>query len=86
MGAYSQMPVFVPQKSMLLSLVLTFFFGPLGMFYSTILGGLVMLVAYVVIGILTLGWGLAVLHPVAMAWGAWAVHEYNGRAARRAVY
>ncbi len=79
MSAYPTIPVYVPQKSMVLSLVLTFFFGPFGMFYSTVLGGFVMLVAYLVVGIVTLGWGLAVLHPVAMAWGAWAVHSYNER-------
>ncbi len=71
-------PVAAPQKSMILSLLLTFFFGPFGMFYSTIPGALVMLVAYIGIGIVTLGWGLAVLHPIAMIWGAWAVHTYNG--------
>jgi hypothetical protein len=84
MSAYPNIPVYVPQKSMILSLVLTFFFGPLGMLYSTILGGLIMLVAYVVIGILTLGWGIAVLHPIAMAWGAWAVHAHNECRLRRA--
>lgn len=84
MSAYPNLPFYVPQKSMILSLVLTFFFGPFGMFYSTVLGGLVMLVAYLVIGIPTLGWGLAVLHPIAMAWGAWAVHTHNEGRLRRA--
>ncbi len=84
MSAYPQIPVYIPQKSMILSLVLTFFFGPLGMLYSTVIGALIMLVAYVVIGILTLGWGIAVLHPIAMAWGAWAVHTHNENRLRRA--
>ncbi len=57
-------------KSVVLSLVLTFFFGPFGMLYSTVIGGIIMLVLYVAIGIPTLGWGLAVLHPIAMIWGA----------------
>jgi hypothetical protein len=84
MSAYPQSSIYVPQKSMVLSLVLTFFFGPLGMLYSTMIGAIIMLVAYVVIGILTLGWGLAVLHPIAMIWGAWATHEYNQRRLRGA--
>jgi len=84
MSAYPQIPVYVPQKSIILSLVLTFFFGPLGMLYSTVIGALIMLVAYVVIGILTLGWGIAVLHPIAMIWGAWAVHTHNENRLRRA--
>ena len=57
-------------KSVVLSLILTFFFGPFGMLYSTVVGGLVMLVLYVVVGVLTLGWGLIALHPIAMIWGA----------------
>ncbi|SFS03786.1 hypothetical protein SAMN05421771_0812 [Granulicella pectinivorans] len=65
------------RKSVVLSLVLTFFFGPFGMLYSTVPGALVMMVLYVAIGIPTLGWGLAVLHPIAMIWGAIAADRAN---------
>lgn len=65
------------RKSVLLSLVLTFFFGPFGMLYSTVPGAVIMLVLYIVVGIVTLGWGLAALHPIAMIWGAWAAHNAN---------
>jgi hypothetical protein len=58
------------RKSVVLSLVLTFFLGPFGMLYSTVPGALVMLVLYVVLGIITLGWAIAVLPPMAMIWGA----------------
>ncbi len=69
----------MPQhKSVLISLLLTFFFGPFGMLYSTVVGAVVMLVLYLAIGIPTLGWGLAVLHPIAMIWGALAAHRANG--------
>ena len=68
----------MPQrKSVLLSLVLTFFLGPFGMLYSTVVGGLVMLVLYVVLGIPTFGWALAALHPIAMIWGAVAADRAN---------
>ncbi len=63
------------QKSVVLSLVLTFFFGPFGMLYSTVIGAIVMLVLYLAIGIPTLGWGLTVLHPMAMIWGAIAASK-----------
>ena len=79
MSAFSPSYPGRPQKSVLLSLVLTFFLGPFGMFYSTVTGAIVMLVLYLAIGIPTLGWGLAVLHPIAMIWGAWAAHDYNQR-------
>ena len=83
MGSYP--PVIVANtKSVLLSLVLTFFFGPFGMLYSTITGGLIMMVLYVVIGVPTFGWGIAVLHPIAMIWGAMATNSYNDRLLRRA--
>lgn len=65
------------RKSVVLSLVLTFFLGPFGMFYSTVPGALIMLVLYVVLGILTLGWALTVLHPMAMIWGAVAADRAN---------
>lgn len=58
------------RKSVLLSLVLTFFLGPFGMLYSTVTGAVVMLVLYIGLGIVTFGWALAVLHPIAMIWGA----------------
>lgn len=58
------------RKSVLLSLVLTFFLGPFGMLYSTVTGAIVMLVLYIGLGIVTFGWALAVLHPIAMIWGA----------------
>ncbi|SEB77110.1 hypothetical protein SAMN05443244_1795 [Terriglobus roseus] len=65
------------RKSVLLSLVLTFFFGPFGMLYSTVPGALIMLVLYVALGIPTLGWAIAVLHPIAMIWGAIAADRAN---------
>ena len=65
------------RKSVVLSLVLTFFLGPFGMLYSTVVGAVVMLILYVALGIPTLGWAIAGLHPIAMIWGAWAAHQAN---------
>lgn len=65
------------RKSVLLSLVLTFFFGPFGMLYSTVTGAIIMLVLYVALGIPTLGWAIAALHPIAMIWGAVAADLAN---------
>ncbi len=62
-------------KNVVLSLVLTLFLGPFGMLYSTITGALVMLVLYLALGIPTLGWALAGLHPIAMIWAAWAASK-----------
>ena len=65
------------RKSVLLSLVLTFFLGPFGMLYSTIPGAIIMLVLYIGLGIITFGWALAALHPIAMIWGAVAADRAN---------
>jgi len=65
------------RKSVVLSLVLTFFLGPFGMLYSTVPGAIIMLILYVALGIPTLGWAIAGLHPIAMILGAWAAHRAN---------
>lgn len=79
-GDMNQKSIIVnPGKSVFASLILTFFFGPLGMFYSTIPGALIMLIFYILVGIVTLGLGLVILHPITMIWGAMAVSSYNRR-------
>jgi hypothetical protein len=65
------------RKSVVIALLLTFFFGPFGMLYSTVTGAIVMLILYVALGIPTLGWALAGLHPIALIWAAWAAHKSN---------
>ena len=47
------------------------------MLYSTVLGAVVMLVLYVALGIPTLGWAIAGLHPIAMIWAAIAANRTN---------
>jgi len=68
-------------KSVGVSLLLTFFFGPLGLLYSTVIGAIVMLFLYLIIGIITLGFGIIILHPIAMIWGAVSVSNYNKKLA-----
>jgi positive regulator of sigma E activity len=69
--------VTLPPKSMVTSLLLTFFFGSLGMLYSTIIGAVIMFIISVIVAILTLGFGLLVTQPICMIWGAIAVNNYN---------
>jgi|GEM_PF-2824207 len=69
-----------PPQSVVTALVLTFFFGPLGMLYSTVLGAVVMIVAALVIGPLTLGIGLFLIWPLSMVWGAMAAANANKKA------
>lgn len=69
--------VVTPTKSMGLSIILTVIFGPLGMFYSTISGAIVMLILTGIVGFFTVGFGLLVTWPVCIIWGALAVKGYN---------
>jgi hypothetical protein len=61
------------------ALVLTFFFGPFGMLYSTVSGALVMLAVLFVVGFLVFGLFWFLLWPLAwagsMVWGALAAAQ-----------
>ncbi len=60
-----------------ISIALTLFFGPLGMFYSTILGAIVMIIIDIIVGIFTFGLGLIVTWPIQVIWAAIATSMYN---------
>lgn len=65
------------QKSMGLTLLLAILFGPLGMLYSTIIGGIVMIVVNIIIAFITLGFGLLLTWPICVIWAAIATNNYN---------
>lgn len=69
--------VVTPTKNMGISIILTFLFGPLGMFYSTILGGIIMSVISLVVGIITFGIGFLLTWPICIIWGAVSTSLYN---------
>lgn len=78
-------------KSVGIAILLTFLFGPLGMFYSTILGAIIMLIVTIG-GLLSMvifpfnffGIPLILIWPVSIIWGALAAHFYNKRLLRAA--
>lgn len=69
--------VVTPTKSMGIAIILTVLFGPLGMLYSTIIGGVIMLIASVILGAVTFGLGLLVTWPICIIWAAVAVSSHN---------
>ncbi len=73
----TQKIITVPTKSIGLSILLTFLFGPLGMLYSTIVGGIIMFIVSIIVFILTLGFGILITWPICVIWGAIAVDIYN---------
>ncbi len=72
-----QVVIVKSQKSVGISLLLTFFFGPLGLFYSSVMGAIIMLVLGVTISLLTAGLGYVLVDLICMIWGAIAVSKYN---------
>jgi hypothetical protein len=73
----NQVAVAPQPKSVAVALVLTFFFGPLGMLYSTVAGGLIMLGLNLVLGTLTLGLFFLISWPIQMVWAAMAAQKAN---------
>ena len=69
--------VVTPTKSMGISIILTILFGPLGMLYSTIWGGVIMFVISAIVGFLTVGLGLIITWPICVIWAAVATSSYN---------
>src|SRR5215213_3137325 len=71
--------VVLTPKSVGLAAVLAFFFGPLGMLYSTVLGAVVMFAVELVVGVATLGLGLFFTWPLCMIWAVVAANHHNDR-------
>ena len=72
-----------PGKSAGLAAVLAFFFGPLGMLYSTVVGALFMGVIWILVAVATVGLGLFVVHPICAVWAAMAASSHNAKQTRR---
>jgi len=67
-------------KSTMVAVILAFLFGPLGMMYATVSGGVIMLIISLVVGIVTLGFGLLFTWPVCVIWAALAADKQNKKA------
>lgn len=68
------------EKSMVASILLSLFFGPLGLLYASVTGGIVMLLICIVVGILTVGLGLFITFPICIIWAVVATNTYNENA------
>lgn len=79
-GAVTGTPADMPSdKSVGAALVLTFLFGPLGLFYVSVLAACVMIVVTIFLGIITLGFGLPVAWCACMIWGGVAASNQHSR-------
>ena len=68
-----------PHKSVGLAVLLSLVFGPLGMFYSTIGGALVMMFFGGLFVTVTMGAGVIFVIPVCMIWAGSAASSHNYR-------
>lgn len=71
------------KKSLGLAVVLSLFFGPLGLLYSSVTGGVIMFFVSIFIGLITLGFGLVFSWLVCVVWSVAAVNNYNERISNR---
>ena len=69
--------VVVSTKSIGLAIALAFFFGPLGMLYSTIMGAVVMFFVCIPVVIFTAGFGLLLTIPACTIWAYLAAKSHN---------
>jgi hypothetical protein len=67
-------------KSVGIAIILTVLFGPLGMFYSTIIGAIIMMIISLIMALVTAGLGLIFTWPVCIIWGALAAKAHNKKA------
>jgi hypothetical protein len=65
------------KKSVFVAVLLALFFGPLGMLYSTITGGIVMFFVHLVVGLMTIGFGVFITWPIGVIWAAIAAKNAN---------
>lgn len=64
-------------KSVGIAFLLSFLFGPLGLFYSSVAGGIIMLILGVAVGIITLGFGLIFIWIACIIWAVIAANSAN---------
>lgn len=64
-------------KSVFLAVVLTFFFGPLGLFYASTWGAAVLITIAAVGVVPTIGYVLVFVWPASIAWAAVAASNHH---------
>ena len=70
-----------PAKSIWAAFFLTFLFGPLGLLYATVAGGILLTLCAVILVPLTAGIAAFVIWPISIVWGVVAAVIYKSRAA-----
>lgn len=89
-GSQSNFVIAQPIKSVGIGIVLSLLFGPIGLFYASVSGGIIMLIVGGIlnlIGLLMLGFGLIVTIPltciICAIWAYVSIESYNEDLIRR---
>jgi len=69
----------LPTKSLVVAILLAIFLGPIGLFYASVIGALIMLAITAIIGFITFGFGLFIPYIICIIWAIIAVNSYNKR-------
>jgi hypothetical protein len=73
----NQIVVVKTKKSMGVTILLSVLFGPVGMFYSTVTGAIIMIIVSIPVALFTVGIGLLLTWPICIIWAAVAANNYN---------
>lgn len=65
------------QKSLVSAFLLALLFGPIGLFYASLAGGLMMIIIGAILFIKALTGAWIVLWIICIIWAVWAVIDYN---------
>ena len=82
-GSVAAMMAISQKKSMGMGILLTFLFGPLGLLYATVGGGIVMIILTIVVGIITLGLGFILGWLISIIWAAVSISSHNSKSDAR---
>lgn len=66
-------------KSVGMAFLLAFVFGPLGLLYASVSGGIILMILGVIIGFFTLGLGLVFVWIASIIWAVVAANNANGK-------
>ncbi len=69
-------------KSVVVAFILTFLFGPLGLLYASVTGGIIMIILGGIIGVVTLGIGLIAVWVACIIWAVIAANMANKKLAK----
>lgn len=69
----------IQKKSMAVGVLLALFFGPLGLFYSSVPGGLILMLVGIPLAIVTGGLGLIPVAIASVIWAVVAIGRHNGK-------